>query len=104
MKSDRRTFIKKTLMITGAAVTAAALPDVMAMMPELKETDPEAKAIGYHSSAREVDSNKYPNFEEGQRCSNCALAGFSSAIRKPCQLVPGKLVNGGGWCMKWVKR
>lgn len=82
----------------------ARFPDAEAMLPELKETDPEAIAIGYHKFARKIDKKKYPDFEEGQRCTNCALAGFSSAMRKPCKLVPGKLVNGGGWCMKWVKK
>ena len=104
VKCNRRTFLKNVVLLSGATMTVAAISDVSAMLPELKETDPEAIAIGYHKNARDVDKNKYPNYEESQRCSNCALAGFSSAMRKPCQLVPGKLVNGGGWCMKWVKK
>ena len=104
MKSDRRAFIKNVLMLAGTTVAVGVLTDAGAMLPELKETDPEAVAIGYFRNATKVDKKKYPNYEEGQRCSNCALAGFSSAIRKPCELVPGKLVNGGGWCTKWVKK
>ena len=104
MKSDRRIFIKSTLLFAGAMMTLGALPDADAMMPELKETDPEAIAIGYYRNARKVDKNRYPNYQVGQRCSNCALAGFSSAMRKPCELIPGKLVNGAGWCTKWVKK
>ena len=68
------------------------------------ETDPEALAIGYFRNARKVDKTKYTNYADGQSCSNCAFVGFSSAMRKPCELIPGKLVNGGGWCAKWVKK
>lgn len=104
VKYNRRTLLKKSLIFSGAAIVGAVLPDASAMMPELKETDPEAIAIGYYRNARRVDKKKYPNYKDGQKCSNCALAGFSSAMRKPCQLVPDKLVNGGGWCTKWVSK
>jgi len=104
MKINRRRLLKDVLALAGSMMTTAVLPVAQAMLPELKEGDPEAIAIGYHKFAGKVDKNRYPDYEEGQRCTNCALAGFSSAIRKPCQLVPGKLVNGGGWCTKWVKK
>lgn len=100
----RRTLLKKALLLAGSTMTMGVLPVYAAMLPELKETDPEAIAIGYYRNARKVDKTKYPNYENGQRCTNCALAGFSSAIRKPCELVPGKLVNANGWCAKWVKK
>jgi hypothetical protein len=104
VKFDRRRFLKDTLLLAGSAMTMATVPDVSASMPELKETDPEAVAIGYYSNARKVDKNKYPTYAAGQTCTICAYVGFSSAMRKPCKLVPGKLVNAGGWCSKWVKR
>lgn len=104
MKINRRRLLKDALLLAGAAVAVTTLPGAEAMLPELKETDPEAIAIGYFRNARKVDKNKYPNYEVGQTCANCALAVFSSAMRKPCTLVPGKLINGGGWCTKWVKK
>ena len=104
MKINRRRLLKDVLLLAGGSMMMAVLPVAEAMLPELKESDPEAVAIGYHKFAREIDKNKFPVYEEGQRCTNCALAGFSSAMRKPCKLVPGKLVNGGGWCLKWVKK
>jgi hypothetical protein len=102
MPFDRRTLLQQALLFTGATVAAAALPVSAAMMPLLKETDPEAAAISYFSNARKVDTQKYPTYAAGQTCANCALAGFSSAMRKPCKLVPGKLVEGNGWCLKWA--
>lgn len=104
MKCDRRWLLKHALILAGATMTMIMPPVAEAMLPELKESDPEAIAIGYYRNAGTVDKNKFPNYEAGQRCSNCALAGFSSAMRKPCTLVPGKLINGGGWCTKWVKK
>lgn len=103
MKSDRRTFVKNAILIAGSVAVVARVPVVMALS-ELKETDPEAVAIGYYRNASRVDRKKYPNYKEGQRCANCNLSGFSSGMRKPCKLVPGKLVNGGGWCTKWIKK
>ena len=104
MKYDRRKLLKDALMFTGAAVTLRAMPVEAAILPELKETDPEAVAIDYHRNAREVDKSKYPNYEEGQVCANCGLVGFSSGIRKPCQLITGKLVNSTGWCSSWTPK
>ena len=104
MKRDRRQFLKDALILSGAAVTIRAMPVKAAIMPELKESDPEAVAIDYHRNARDVDKAKFPDYEEGQRCSNCGLVGFSSGIRKPCQLITDKLVNAGGWCSSWTPK
>ncbi len=104
VKYDRRALLKNTFLLVVATMTKGAVPVEAAMLPELKETDPEAIAIGYHRNARKIDKNKYPNYEDGQRCTNCTFVGFSSAIRKPCALVPGKSVIGGGWCTNWVKK
>ena len=101
---NRRKLFKDALLLAGASLAMAALPVASAPLPELKETDPEALAIGYFRNARKVDKTKYTNYADGQSCSNCAFVGFSSAMRKPCELIPGKLVNGGGWCAKWVKK
>ena len=104
MKYDRRTLLKDALWFTGAAAAMTTLPIRAGVLPELQETDPEAVAIGYVRDARKIDTKKHPNYVEGQDCANCGLAGFSSAMRKPCQLVPGKLVNAGGWCDRWIAR
>ena len=103
MISERRRFLKHGLLIAGTMVVTAGFRTALAMQ-ELQESDPEAVAIGYYSKTSRVDRNKYPNYEQGQRCANCALSGFSSGMRKPCKLVPGKFVNGGGWCSKWVAK
>ena len=104
MKYNRRALLKDALLLTGAAMTVRTLPVDAAILPELKETDPEAVAIDYHRNAREIDKSKFPTYEDGQVCANCGLVGFSSGIRKPCQLITGKLVNGGGWCSSWTPK
>ena len=101
---DRRTLLKDTLLLLGAAMTMATLPVASAPLTELKETDPEGQAIDYHSNIRKIDKSRYPTYAAGQTCNNCALVGFSSAMLKPCKLTPGKLVNGRGWCTKWVQK
>jgi len=103
VKYDRRRLLKDALILATTSITGT-LPVTAAILPELKETDPEAIAIAYHRNARKVDKAKYPNYEEGQDCANCGLVGFSSGIRKPCQLVPDKLVNGSGWCSSWTPK
>ena len=39
----------------------------------VEETDPQAKALGYVTDATKVDPAKFPKYEKGQHCANCAL-------------------------------
>lgn len=104
MKYDRRALLKDALLYAGAAATLTSLPVRAGMLPELKETDPQAVAIGYVRDARKIDIKKHPDYVKGQECANCGLVGYSSAMRRPCQLVHGKLVSAGGWCERWIPK
>ena len=106
----RREFLK------AAAVGAAVLPAASAAvrsapaaasegMPKLALDDAAAMALGYVHDVADVDTARFPRFEEGQVCSNCRLiSGDADAEWRPCSIFPGKLVANGGWCSAWVAK
>ncbi len=106
----RREFLKV------AAIGAAALPAGAAAMrtasaavpdglPRLEESDPAAVALGYVHDVADVDTARFPRYEEGQLCSNCRLiSGPAEDDWRPCSIFPGKLVANEGWCSAWVAK
>ena len=69
------------------------------------EASPQAVSFGYVADAKRVDKGKFPRFEEGQLCSNCAL--YQGAATDPaggCALFGTDKVAGPGWCNAWSKR
>lgn len=70
----------------------------------LDEANAQAQALGYKHSVEDVDQSAYPNYEDGQLCSNCNLylPDMGDEEWGGCQLFPGKLVNANGWCSAYV--
>lgn len=99
--TNRREFVVQGV-LGGYALTCA---HAWAAAELLKETDPQAKALGYVADTRKADQKKYPKHASNQRCDNCALyqgrAGDASAA---CPLFAGKQVAGAGWCNAYAKK
>jgi High potential iron-sulfur protein len=89
-----------------AAGGAAVLPVISARaadLPHLDVKDPAAVKLGYVEQAASVDKKKFPSFEKGSTCENCAqLQGTAGAAYRPCTLFPGKSVAVAGWCSGWA--
>jgi High potential iron-sulfur protein len=95
----RRTFLMTVALAGPVGLAQAQTP------PMLAETDPAAKAQGYAADAKKVDAKKWPKYQAGQLCSNCALyQGKATDAAAPCPLFAGKRVAGPGWCNAWVKK
>lgn len=95
----RRTFLMTVALAGPAGLAQAQTP------PMLGESEPAAQAQGYVADAKKVDRKKWPKYQPGQLCSNCALyQGKPSDAAAPCPLFAGKRVAGPGWCNAWVKR
>jgi hypothetical protein len=100
--TSRRTFIA-TIPVGIAAVAASRL--AVAEPVRVPEDDPAAAAIGYRHNAAEVDVEKFPRYQAGQNCANCALyQGAADAEWAPCAVLGNRLVAGAGWCVAWVPR
>jgi hypothetical protein len=103
-KFDRRQLLK------GALLGAVALPTLRpgsadaAALVKLTETDPTAKALGYHIDAKKVDAKAFPTFKPTQTCANCVQLQAGTGNDRGCNLFPGKSVTVGGWCKVWVQK
>ena len=98
--TSRRTF----LATIPASALALGLGNASAATA-LSESDPTAVGLGYKADATKVNVKKYPAFVPGQHCANCNLyAGKATDPAAPCSIFAGKLVNGKGWCVAWVKK
>ncbi|HET8693322.1 MAG TPA: high-potential iron-sulfur protein [Aquabacterium sp.] len=70
--------------------------------PLLKDSDSEAKAMGYHENASTVQASRYPQYKPGQTCANCSLySGAPDAPSGACSVFMDKDVAAGGWCTVW---
>ena len=102
---NRRKALKLFAFGSLALVSAPALKaeDVI----KLNKVDPEspqAKALGYVHHYSEVETERFPRFEEGQICANCQLA--QGNLEKEwfgCAIFPSQLVAREGWCSAWVQ-
>ena len=101
--TTRRQFVLTTI---PASVVLIASTRVGASEPvRLDESDPIAIALGYKHTAAQVDAKKFPAYVAGHDCVSCQL--FQAAGGEqwgPCGVIPGKLVNAGGWCAAWVNK
>lgn len=98
--TTRRIFLAS---IPASALTLALNNATAAAV--LSETDPTAIALGYKADAGKVDAKKFPTYARGHQCANCNLyAGKATDPAAPCSIFAGKLVNGKGWCVAWVKK
>ena len=97
------------LVIRGASADAAkpeaAKPAAAGALPHVGPADPVGIALSYSESNKAIDTKKFPNFKPEQKCGNCLQSkGKESDAWVPCNLFPGKLVNGQGWCKAYVKK
>ncbi len=116
---SRREFLTQIGVGVALAVPAAIAGQALfsstafAAGETIAESDPAAKALGYHASAKKVDTKKFPKRAgpEGakQFCWTCALYQASDAKNPKadatavCALLAGKKVNGTGWCNSWAQ-
>jgi hypothetical protein len=99
--TSRRLFI---LSMVCADRAAASPPKRTALQP-LREDDPRAVALGYVADAARVDRNRFRKFTPGSDCSRCDL--YQAPPDAPwaaCDVFPGALVAGPGWCDVYVTR
>lgn len=102
----RRRFLKI------AAAGAAALPACALAARRLRAqervdpSDEVAQQLGYVEDASQVDQSEWPNYEEGQLCSNCDLFAADAEGEEwgPCEIFGGDLVAAQGWCSAWIER
>ena len=107
----RRGFLKLSSLavaafaISSRAGTSLAQPiaqDKKGALQQLDEKDPAAQALGYKHDASKVDKAKFKQYAAGQTCANCQpFQGKPTDEWAPCQIFPGKQVNGKGWCSAW---
>jgi len=96
----------RRVFILGVVAAGTALASARVLAQEaVKETDPQALALGYVSDATKVDTKKYPKYAAGQNCASCALyQGKAGEAAGNCPLFAGKQVVAKGWCSAWAKK
>ncbi len=95
----RRSFLL-AVAASGAVLATGAQGQNM-----VDEASPQAVSFGYVADAKRVDKAKFPRFEEGQMCSNCALfQGAATDTAGGCALFGASQVAGTGWCNAWSKK
>ena len=99
--ASRRRFIKLTVSGLAALPVCGALVETAFAADMVKETDPQASALGY-----KMDATKAPNRKDATAfCHNCNFySGKAGAPNGPCTLFSGNLVSEKGWCTAWVKK
>jgi hypothetical protein len=86
----------------GAVLASATQAQAQA---KVDEKSPQAVALGYVHDAAKVDVKANPMYKPGQVCTNCIqYTGKPDSAEGPCNLFPGKLVKGPGWCKVWVAK
>lgn len=92
--------------LVGAAIVGPSLCRTAgaAIRTVLSEDEVKARDIGYASDAGKLDVRLQPTYKRGQSCATCALIEFGTARQRGCQILPGRLVNAGGWCKLWKTR
>jgi hypothetical protein len=119
--TNRRQFLKMAGLGAILAVPASMIAEKLitgglkaqaADLAMVAETDPQAKALGYHVDAAKVDTKKWTKRAgpagEKQFCYNCMFYKDTSGNPKaskaaPCTLFAGKGVASRGWCNSWAQ-
>jgi High potential iron-sulfur protein len=100
---NRRRLLSNLVLVAGAATILPLVRARSAEQPHLDVKDPAAVKLGYVEKAAAVDPKKFPTYEKGSSCEDCAqLQGSAGAAYRPCTLFPGKLVAVAGWCSAWA--
>jgi FtsP/CotA-like multicopper oxidase with cupredoxin domain len=101
---SRRQFLRRS---AAALAALLVLPGAKAQaadaLPKLAEDDPTAKGLKYAHDASKVPADTRK--DSSQFCNNCRyFKGEANAASAPCDLFPGKAVDGKGWCTVWSKK
>jgi hypothetical protein len=98
--TSRRQFIS-LIPVASLGLAATARADA----PPVDLKDPTAVQLGYVLDASKADKTKFPKFEAGQMCGNCALyQGPAGSTQGPCPIYQNKIVLSKAWCSAWVKK
>ncbi|EKJ86652.1 high potential iron-sulfur protein [Leptospira meyeri] len=85
--------------------TSAPLPDGL---HPVSESDPTAKALGFHQDAKQTDFKLYPERKEpgskNQFCIHCAQFTKIDENWGKCNIISSGLVSTKGWCSAWSQR
>lgn len=104
INKNRRAFLEAATVATLGIAAAPALKaaDIVKVDDVVDPESPQAKALGYVHHYSEVETERFPRFEEGQICANCQLA--QGNLEKDwfgCAIFPSQLVAREGWCSAW---
>ena len=107
---SRRSFLASAAVAASAALVGLRPHTARAAggnLPNLSESDPLAKSLGYQSNASKVDQSKFPTYKAGERCGVCRFfqgtPGEASGTGG-CQIFAGYSVNAQGWCASFNAR
>jgi hypothetical protein len=118
-ENKRRKFLKgSAASLLGGYVASKILREgdvaFAADVGEVKETDPQAQALGYYIDAKKVDTKKWTKRAgtdgANQFCYNCSLFQTPKGVdaktvsSAPCPIFANKKVAGKGWCNSWAKK
>ncbi|PJZ84250.1 high-potential iron-sulfur protein [Leptospira harrisiae] len=69
------------------------------------ESDPTAKALGFHHDAKQTDFILYPERKElttkNQFCKHCAQFTKINENWGKCNIITSGVVSSNGWCSAW---
>ncbi|MCW7493569.1 high-potential iron-sulfur protein [Leptospira sp. 2 VSF19] len=94
-----------TTKLVAEKKTSPPLPE--GLQP-VSESDPTAKALGYHQDAKHTDFNLYPERKEvsakNQFCKHCAQYTKLNEGWGKCNIITAGIVSSNGWCSAWSQR
>ncbi len=120
---NRRGFLKMSATSLAAIPLASGFLSALsktakavdASMPNVKESDPQAKALNYCIDAEKAAKSKKPSCparksseHAGESCHSCQLftktTGDGKSEMGKCLVMPGVQVYGTGWCNSFSKK
>jgi hypothetical protein len=97
--TSRRTFLRNTAAgAAGIPLASLVAREAWAAEAKITEDDPMAVALAYVHDATTADRGANPS----ATCDNCFQYKATADDWGTCNIFPGKLVAGPGWCKVWV--
>ncbi|MDZ7749284.1 MAG: high-potential iron-sulfur protein [Halofilum sp. (in: g-proteobacteria)] len=98
--AHRRRILQRSLIGTAGIAVLGLVPGSRVWgaedLPKVSLDDPTAKQLKY---VHDADANAVAKRSSGEYCHNCRYyKGDESDDWARCDIFPGKLVNGQGWC------
>lgn len=121
-QTSRKTFLTKSLYLVtsltfvgrglGLSAEVKAENKPSGSVPEgltpVSESDPTAKALGFHQDAKHTDFILYPERKEpsakNQYCKHCAQYSKLNDSWGKCNIISAGVVSSLGWCSAWSQR